>query len=120
MPIVVFAFQLWWMLALRFCIPPSISFSALATAAASGSLGVDDQLNLDVAFGAGFVDDAGNPQGVDGGSGWYTAFTAAKPNAAERNTLVSAAVVAADPAGGVVEPPALPETASLKDPLCGP
>ena len=30
LPIVVFAFQLWWMLALRFCIPPTVSFSALA------------------------------------------------------------------------------------------
>lgn len=30
MPIVVFIFQLWWMLALRFCFPPSGSFKILA------------------------------------------------------------------------------------------
>ena len=41
MPIVVLAFQLWWMLALRFCIPPSVSFEALATAAAEGKLKAD-------------------------------------------------------------------------------
>jgi hypothetical protein len=35
LPIVVLAFQLWWLLALRFCIPPSIAFSALATFLAS-------------------------------------------------------------------------------------
>lgn len=28
LPIVVFVFQLWWMLKLKFCIPPSISFEA--------------------------------------------------------------------------------------------
>ena len=30
LPIIVFLFQLWWMLALKFCLPPSISFQALA------------------------------------------------------------------------------------------
>jgi len=38
LPIIVLAFQLWWMLALRFCIPPSISFSALAQFFAGGGL----------------------------------------------------------------------------------
>ncbi|MDR7081027.1 hypothetical protein J2X01_000296 [Arthrobacter ginsengisoli] len=31
LPIVVLAFQLWWMLALRFCFPPAIAFDALKT-----------------------------------------------------------------------------------------
>ncbi len=31
LPIVVLLFQLWWMLALRFCLPPSLSFNVLAT-----------------------------------------------------------------------------------------
>lgn len=54
MPIVVLAFQLWWMLALRFCIPPSVSFDALATAAAGGKLETDADLrfDVDVVFGA--------------------------------------------------------------------
>ena len=36
LPIIVFLFQLWWMLALKFCIPPSISFQALAQFVADG------------------------------------------------------------------------------------
>lgn len=40
LPIVVFLFQLWWMLALRFCLPPLIQASALLEAhfAAGGTL----------------------------------------------------------------------------------
>ena len=52
-------------------------------------------------------------------SGWFDAFKEAKPGAAERNTLISDVALAADPADGVIEPPALPESASRKDPLCG-
>ena len=65
MPIVVLAFQLWWMLALRFCIPPSVSFDALATAAAEGKLKGDAKLefDVDVVFGAAWrsFDEKGNP-----------------------------------------------------------
>jgi hypothetical protein len=35
---VVFAFQLWWMLALRFCFPPSSSFTALSDFFTHGNL----------------------------------------------------------------------------------
>ncbi|WP_135453949.1 hypothetical protein [Mycobacterium sp. DL99] len=118
MPIIVFAFQLWWMLALRFCIPPSISFSALATAAAKGELDIaanaDLRFQVELAFGAGFIDEAGTKS-----TGWYDAFKEAKPAGTERNTLVSDVALAADPAAGVIEPPAPPGTDSLKDPLCG-
>lgn len=41
LPIVVLAFQLWWMLALRFCIPPSLSFSLLADFFAAGHVLAD-------------------------------------------------------------------------------
>ncbi len=43
LPIVMFLFQLWWMLALRFCIPPQISVSAgiKAELGAAGSFGVN-------------------------------------------------------------------------------
>lgn len=37
LPIVIFAFQLWWMLALRFCFPPSASFTILADFFAAGN-----------------------------------------------------------------------------------
>jgi hypothetical protein len=45
LPIVVLAFQLWWMLALRFCLPPSLSFAALTTFFATHNL---DDLDIDV------------------------------------------------------------------------
>jgi hypothetical protein len=43
LPIVMFAFNLWWMLALRFCIPPQIELDAgiKAELGTSGSFGVD-------------------------------------------------------------------------------
>ncbi len=52
LPIVVFVFQLWWMLALRFCIPPQISVGAgikaeLGTAGSFG-IGVDAKGSLSV------------------------------------------------------------------------
>jgi hypothetical protein len=37
LPIIMLAFQLWWMLALRFCIPPSFKFDALASFAAQAN-----------------------------------------------------------------------------------
>ena len=48
LPIVVLAFQLWWMLALRFCIPPSIGFSAMADFLATGKLLVDIDADLEL------------------------------------------------------------------------
>jgi hypothetical protein len=51
LPIVVFVFGLFWMLRLKFCIPPSISFDAGIDAELRtlGSLGVDLDVGLDVA-----------------------------------------------------------------------
>jgi hypothetical protein len=52
LPIVMFLFQLWWMLALRFCIPPQFSIDAgiKAELGVSGSFGVDlsGKLSADV------------------------------------------------------------------------
>jgi len=45
LPIVIFVFQLWWMLALKFCIPPSISFQVLAKFFADAHLLADLKLN---------------------------------------------------------------------------
>lgn len=41
LPIILFAFQLWWMLALRFCIPPSLSFGVVADFFAAGGVLAD-------------------------------------------------------------------------------
>jgi hypothetical protein len=52
LPIVMFLFQLWWMLALRFCIPPQLSIDAglKAELGTSGSFGIDasGKLSADV------------------------------------------------------------------------
>jgi hypothetical protein len=48
LPIVVLVFQLWWMLALKFCIPPSFSLSAGVAAKLSAHADAD----LDIAFAA--------------------------------------------------------------------
>lgn len=52
LPIVVFLFGLWWMLSLRFCIPPSISFSAGASFDAELT-GLELELQAELALGIG-------------------------------------------------------------------
>ncbi len=62
LPIVVFLFQLWWMLALRFCLPPLVEAFALLEAhfAAGGTVGglpdvaanAADKARLDEVFGS--------------------------------------------------------------------
>ena len=46
LPIVIFMFQLWWMLALKFCIPPSFSLSG----AVAAKLAVSANADLDASF----------------------------------------------------------------------
>jgi hypothetical protein len=48
LPIVILAFQLWWMLALKFCIPPSFSLSAGVAAKLAANANAD----LDAGFAA--------------------------------------------------------------------
>ncbi|MFI5979779.1 hypothetical protein ACIBEA_02760 [Streptomyces sp. NPDC051555] len=57
LPIVVFLFQLWWLLALRFCLPPSVEALAALKAyfAAGGTLstmGDDERADLDTLLGS--------------------------------------------------------------------
>ena len=50
----MFAFQLWWMLALRFCLPPSGSLSALTGFFATQNLAdldIDQRFDFDARFG---------------------------------------------------------------------
>lgn len=54
LPIVMFTFQLWWMLKLKFCIPPSIDFELELAAELNvepPQLEVAAQFDIDVAFG---------------------------------------------------------------------
>ncbi|MEI6668468.1 MAG: hypothetical protein WCP29_09955 [Acidobacteriota bacterium] len=49
LPVVMLLFQLWWMLALKFCIPPEIGLSAGITAeiGSSGNIGISADLDVD-------------------------------------------------------------------------
>jgi hypothetical protein len=49
LPVIMLIFQLWWMLALKFCIPPEISLDASITAeiGASGNIGISADLSVD-------------------------------------------------------------------------
>ena len=132
MPIVVLAFQLWWMLALRFCIPPSISFSALADASASGKLevnaaeGVSARARLDAAFGAGILVDVGDADGnvtnEISGEPWFSALKEAIPGTDQaakdkRAEHAETLTLAGDPV--LADPRTLPVSLqSRKDPLC--
>ena len=124
LPIVVFAFQLWWLLALRFCIPPSASFDALADFFADGKLLADLDLSvnaelkvaLDVTFGTDtrvLTDEAGT---------WATQLREAEhpdgnPIFADDADFSEALVVAMDPRDAVKPaPPALED--QPPDPLC--
>jgi hypothetical protein len=125
LPIVVFAFQLWWMLALRFCIPPSASFDALAEFFADGKLLADVALDarleaeLDVQFG---TDTRLFPSGAPERGTWrkeLTNATDADGTPIFRNDadLTEALVRATDPRDAVKPaPPALEE--KPPDPLC--
>jgi hypothetical protein len=49
LPIIMLLFQLWWMLALKLCIPPEISIAGGITAeiGVSGKIGIDASLSVD-------------------------------------------------------------------------
>ncbi|RZT17529.1 hypothetical protein EV649_5076 [Kribbella sp. VKM Ac-2569] len=126
LPIVVLAFQLWWMLALRFCIPPSIGFAATADFLATGKLITDldtgMKVELDIAMGM----DTSSLTGDDKTKGWTHQLTEAtdplstppnKPVFKTDSNLTHALVIATDPTDA--QPPApLPREKSPDDPLC--
>jgi hypothetical protein len=127
MPIVVLAFQLWWMLALRFCIPPSVSFEALATAAAEGKLKGDAELefDVDVVFGAASrsFDENGKPikdrEGPppDGTDMWFPALEKGLSATPGANASLGEIIKAGNPAAAT-QPEQTEETPSQADPLC--
>jgi hypothetical protein len=125
LPIVVLAFQLWWMLALRFCIPPSIGFSAMADFLATGKLitdaGFDADLQAELSIAMG-TDGALLAPG-DRTPSWTDQLTDAtdpvtgQPVFANDANLTHALVIGTDPTD-VVEPAPLPREESPEDPLC--
>lgn len=48
LPVVMFVFQLWWMLALKFCIPPEIEIDGAISAEIGLSGGIDIDVDMDV------------------------------------------------------------------------
>jgi hypothetical protein len=126
LPILVFAFQLWWMLALRFCIPPSASFSLVADFFAQGKLLAQLELdaNLDFEFNLQFGTDTRLLQPGDQTPGWVEQLDAAvddsgNPIFSNDPNFVNALVVGTDPSTAV--PPGPPPSESKPaDPLCGP
>jgi hypothetical protein len=125
LPIVVFAFQLWWMLALRFCIPPSASFDALADFFADGGLvadlAVDVELNVELDLTFGTESEVFAPGAPERGA-WARQLDEAEdpegdPIFRNDSELMEALVVATDPTDAVKpEPPPLEEKPA--DPLC--
>lgn len=125
LPIVVLAFQLWWMLALRFCIPPSIGFSAMADFLATGKLLVDidadlelkAELNIALGTDISLLDLApGDPEWVQQLSDAEDPTTGVKVFENDSN-LTHALVIATDPSDAV-QPEPLPREVSPDDPLC--
>jgi hypothetical protein len=125
LPIVVLAFQLWWMLALRFCIPPSIGFSAMADFLATGQLitdaGFDADLQAELSLTLGT-----DPELLGAGErspSWTEQLTDAVdpatglPVFANDANLTHALVVSTDPTDAVAPAP-LPREESPDDPLC--
>ncbi|MEO8220347.1 MAG: hypothetical protein ABI563_06145 [Specibacter sp.] len=124
MPIVVFAFQLWWMLALRFCIPPAISFSAMADFFAEGKLIADIKLDaelsldFDAAFGTSkeMPDAQRSPTWADELDAVEDPVTHAKVFSTD--SKLTAAMVAANDPAGAVQPTPPPVESKPDDPLC--
>ena len=126
LPIVVFTFQLWWMLALRFCIPPSVSFEVLADFFAEGHVvadfGVAAHLDAKIAFEAitGLPvgeDENGDPVDGAGDLAMGSAFFAADATDPSR---LEDLVAAMDPTLATDPVIPLPTEPKPEDPLCRP
>ncbi|MGC5075662.1 hypothetical protein [Agrococcus sp. DT81.2] len=123
LPIVVLLFQLWWMLALRFCIPPRVGFAAVADFLATGKVmadvGADPSLaaELNIALGL----DLTEVPPVPGNKDWATELASAKDpgnNLVFNDSNMSHALVVGTDPTDTVQPAALPVEVSPDDPLC--
>jgi hypothetical protein len=109
LPIIVFMFQLWWMLALKFCLPPSISFQALAEFVADGK---DLPADADAAFNRDFDAFVQMP----GAAAELVKVKPFKTAPTPFNELVAAV----DPENSAEDPKPPPVLSKPDDPLCPP
>ena len=100
LPIVVFVFQLWWMLALRFCIPPSFSLSASVAAGIKSHL----DANVDATFASDVKADLAGNLGPDAAAKLDLDFTPGFQ--ADFSANLSADFSASLPPDSAVDPPA--------------
>jgi hypothetical protein len=123
LPIVVLTFQLWWLLALRFCIPPRVGFTAVADFLATGKVIADVGANatlaaeLNIALG---LDVTGVPP-VPGNKSWVTELASAKDpdnNLVFNDSDMSHALVVSTDPMDASQPAPLPVEVSPDDPLC--
>ncbi|MGH3629866.1 MAG: hypothetical protein ACRDRL_20810, partial [Sciscionella sp.] len=124
LPIVVLIFQLWWLLALRFCIPPAIGFTLLTDFFAKGKLlaALDPSLKvaLDATLG---TSTSAFPPGSPQRGVWAARLDAATDPVtgtkvfSDDPSLVKALVESTDPHAAVKPAPPVPEE-KPDDPLC--
>jgi hypothetical protein len=113
LPIILFLFQLWWMLALKFCIPPSISFQALAQFVIDGK---DLPGDADAAFKADFDAFVQMPGAAD----LLVAVPLFQQPSPTEPSAFGDLVAAVDPENSADPPTPLPVLSSPDDPLCLP
>lgn len=127
LPIVVLAFQLWWMLALRFCLPPTGSLKALADVLAKVDLDkltdVDKRFDFDAQFGVDTTTLDPPPHKTTGG---LVVDQLAKAKDAAGNLIfatdrnfVQGLLAGTDPGLAIPDTPPRAET-TPDDPLCEP
>jgi hypothetical protein len=120
LPIVIFAFQLWWMLALRFCFPPSSSFTALSDFFAAGHTLSDLETNpandktSDAEFDRQFGLDSPSLPAAQRKPGWAQQLG---PFFQDDPNFVNALVVGTDPTAAALPGPPDPDS-KPPDPLC--
>lgn len=123
LPIVVLAFQLWWMLALRFCIPPRVSAQITADFLARADLVVDAgasatlRADVNLAFGL----DTSAATGVPVTSPDWVDQLDQAPEVTAQPALAGSVAGNADTAAPEPDPDdELPHEESPDDPLCRP
>lgn len=117
LPIVVLAFQLWWMLALRFCIPPSIAFGITADFFADAKLLTAFEADLEVAAQLQLIADAGGPD-LTPGEAFDQVFGTDSTGLADKGEWIDELAAGRDPDGVLIgtQPDFMEALVSATDP----